>query len=231
MPNNLPPGLKVSKLKFWMSYVYPQLLASASSSYNEVLEVRLSQGRLRLDSGNSTYSYEDLYDTFYTPFKQLQISEKKLQSVLVLGVGLCSIPVMLQKNFGQQAKYVAVDIDKMVINLSRQFVLPDVLANIDFQEADAYDFVATDTRRYDLIAVDVFIDTNTPSKFRSSEFLLNLKTLLKPDGGILLYNTMMNHGHLNRVSNNFYRSTFKQVFADAYAIRTSGNRVLVYQNK
>lgn len=60
MRSNLPAGVKVSACKIWFSYLYPLLLAKTSSSYNPVLEVRLSRGRLRLDSGNSTYSYEDL---------------------------------------------------------------------------------------------------------------------------------------------------------------------------
>ncbi|OWY22499.1 hypothetical protein C7N43_08850 [Sphingobacteriales bacterium UPWRP_1] len=230
MRSNLPAGVKVSACKIWFSYLYPLLLAKTSSSYNPVLEVRLSRGRLRLDSGNSTYSYEDLYDTFYTPFRHLKIAQKTLQTALVLGVGLCSVPLMLYQYFNQrQTRFVAVDIDEVVISLSRQFVLPDVLAHTDFFTADAFDFTAADTRFYDLIAVDVFIDTNTPSKFRSAEFLQLLKNRLNP-GGLLLYNTMTGYPDLNKTSNTFYRSTFKQVFPGAFALRTSGNRVLVFQN-
>lgn len=230
MPQNLPKSISVSTFTYLLSYIFPQLLAKVSSPLNPVLEVRLSRGRLRLDSGNSTYSYEDLYDTFYSPFKKLNVSERPFNKVLVLGSGLCSIPFMLQKHFRQHAQYVVVDIDEMVIHLARQFVLPEVLENITFHCADAFDFVAEDNELYDLIAVDVFIDTNTPSKFRSASFLENLKSRLSSDG-LIIYNTMVNHEDLSRVSNAFYRSTFKQTFPQGFAIRTSGNRVLVYDTR
>jgi len=230
MPHKLPKSVAVSPFKYWLSYIYPQLLVKLSSNYNPVLDVRLSKGRLRLDSGNSTYSYEDLYDTFYLPFRKLEISKRHLNRVLVLGGGLCSIPFMLQQYFNQNAIYEVVEIDDAVIQIARQFLLPEVLENINFHCTDAYDYVALDTQQYDLIAVDVFIDTNTPSKFRSLEFLENIKNRLSPDG-LVVYNTMVNHEDLSRVSSVFYRSTFKQIFPEGFAIRTSGNRVLVYDKR
>ncbi len=228
MVGKLPHSVKISYFRFLLSYLYPQLLAKTSSKLNPVLEVRLSRGRLRLDSDNSTYSYEDLYDTFYTPFTKLNMSNQRLNKVLVLGTGLCSVPYMLYYHFNQRCRFVTVDIDDAVINLSRQFLPPELLQHLDFMCADAFEFVEHDAQLYDLIAMDIFIDTQTPSKFRSAEFLELLKKRLQPNG-LLLYNTMVNHQDLGRTANNFYRSTFKQVFPNAYAFRTSGNRVLAFK--
>ena len=54
--------LTTSHFKYWLSFLYDQTLTRSSSLYNPTLEVCLSRGRLRLNTKNATYSYEDLYD-------------------------------------------------------------------------------------------------------------------------------------------------------------------------
>ena len=99
-------SLSISKITHWLSFVYDQPLAQTSSVYNPTLEVCLSRGRLRLNTKNATYSYEDLYDAFYQPFQYLKLKQLKLSKVLVLGGGLASVPVMLQKNLNKMTPFL-----------------------------------------------------------------------------------------------------------------------------
>ncbi len=222
---------QINKITHLLSYFYNQPLATASSTYNPILELSLSRGRLLLNTDNATYSYGDLYDTFYRPFKQLKFKEKNLQNVLVLGWGLGSIPIMLQKKFNQVAtQYDAVEIDAEVIKLNKTYLPASLLSKSHFYCQDAYEFIMESTNKYDLICIDIFLDTVTPNKFRSQPFLEKAKQLLNPKG-YLLYNTLTLDATLKKASEAFYKDTFSPTFPSAFIVKTPGNNMLIYQQK
>ena len=222
-------SLQISKIKHWLSFFYEQPLAQSSSIYNPTLEVCLSRGRLRLNTKNATYSYEDLYDAFYEPFRYLNISQLKLKKVLVLGGGLASVPIMLQKKFRQNdAIYTLVELDEAVIKLAQEFVAEKYLKNVIFYCDDAYDYVTECKEKFDLIAVDIFLDICTPNKFRSADFLNNLEKILAPDAH-LIYNTLMLDDISAEMSNDFYKNNFSTIFPKNQQIRTKGNNMLLFQ--
>ena len=149
--------------------------------------------------------------------------------MLVLGVGLGSVPVILQQHFGQKAHYTAVEIDEVVIDLAKQFLPSPILNVTDFHCADAFDFVQNDENQYDLIAVDVFFDLDTPAEFRSDDFLEGLKKcLLQQKGSRIVYNTLTTDRGRNQSSMRFFQRSFSQHFPQSTFIETSGNRLLIY---
>lgn len=224
-------SLPISNIKYWLSFLYDQPLAQSSSIYNPTLDVCLSRGRLRLNTQNATYSYEDLYDAFYKPFKHLNIEQLKLKKVLVLGGGLASIPIMLQKKFGQNDTiYTLVELDAAVIKLAHEFLEKKYLNNLIFHCDDAFDYVENCKEKFDLIAVDIFLDISTPNKFRSVAFLRNLKKLLNPNAH-LIYNTINLDDVSASLSREFYNNAFSNVFPQNKCLRTRGNNMLLYQVK
>ena len=85
--------------KYW-SYISPVHLESIQGLENQTLSVYMSNGRYQLTTENAIYSYDDLYANFSLAFEKLdwkQFPEKS--HVLVLGLGLGSIPYMLEKKF------------------------------------------------------------------------------------------------------------------------------------
>ena len=212
-----------------LSYFWDQRLETASSAHNEYLEVMLSSGRYRLNTANATYSHEDLYHNFYRAFKRLNFEELELKNALVLGLGLGSVPLMLYKYFGQKStRFVGVDIDEIVLQLAKKYLPPEVDKNINYRQADAFDFVIDHTKRYDLIAVDVFLDMETPQAFRKPQFLHRLPALLQPDG-YLLYNLLTITPQLRAQAETFYKQTFAPIFPGCELIPVSGNRMLVWK--
>lgn len=215
----------------WLSYLWEQEIQITSSVFNPYLQVTMSRGRFRLNTENATYSFEDLYDNYFKSFKKYKLRNHRLQNVLVLGLGLGSVPIMLTNQFRQkQAHFWGVDIDEVVIDLCRQYIPPRLSKRLTVFCEDAYDFVAKDDMQYDLIAVDVFLDDLTPMKFRSIEFLQNLKQLLRPNA-LLFYNTMTVSNDSYLQSHRFFEDRFLPIFPEAEVFQMQSNRMLIFEAK
>jgi len=220
-----------SFLRRWLSYVWDQKIQTTSSTFNPYLEVTLSRGRFQLNTEHATYSFEDLYDNYFSTFKKYNLQNRQLQKVLVLGLGLASVPSMLQSHFNQsRAHFFGIEIDEVVIELCRQYIRPDLSKRLTAFCEDAYDFVEQDDMQYDLIAVDIFLDDLTPMKFRSITFLQNLKRLLAPNA-FLFYNTMTVSSAAYLESHGFFENRFLPVFPNAEVFQMDSNRMLIFEAK
>ena len=60
--------MHIPQRKYLWSHISPVILEETSSKLNPYLAVALAKGRLQLLSGNAIYSWDDLYDNFYTAF-------------------------------------------------------------------------------------------------------------------------------------------------------------------
>jgi len=210
----------------YLSYLYDITLETTQSPYNEHLEVVASKGRVRLDTKNATYSYEDLYTNFYKCFQQIDIAQQKLQNILVLGLGLGSIPLMLEQKFKQNAQYHAVEIDPVIIQLAQKYMPTSILQKTKITEADAFNFIENrpTSTKFDLIAIDIFIDDQIPQNIQTQNFLKNTQKILK-NRGILIFN------HLNNKSEtqNFYNQIFTKTLPNTKLITLKYNTMMHYQ--
>ena len=77
-----------------LSYLKDVYLESETSIYNDELTVLLVKGQYQLVTPEAVYSYGNRYDNFFNAFKQIQIQSKEIDSVLLLGLGLGSVPYM-----------------------------------------------------------------------------------------------------------------------------------------
>lgn len=216
-----------SVFRRWLSYLWEQEIQTTSSTFNPYLEVTMSRGRYRLNTENATYSFEDLYDNYFKSFKKYQVQNHSLQKVLVLGLGLGSVPLMLDRHFGQhQTHFYGIDIDEVVVELCRQYLPQKLSKRLTTFCEDAYDFVEREKMQFDLIAVDVFLDDLTPMKFRSVDFLQNLKRLMHSNS-LLFYNTMTVSTDAYHESYHFFEDRFLPVFPNAEVYHMQSNRMLV----
>src|SRR5690606_13668214 len=143
----------------------------------------LSKGRLLLTTDEAIYSWDDLYSNFYETFKHLGDSEiKNWKKVLVLGMGLGSIPFMLAKRFRSKAEFVLVENDDAIIELAEYYSLPRLENEYEIYADDAYDFMEDCKDKFDLICVDIFVGRTVPEIFQTAEFLQKVKDCLHPGG-------------------------------------------------
>jgi predicted membrane-bound spermidine synthase len=220
--------LKIPIWKRWWSYVRPVVLEETGSDKNPELTVLLDQGRLQLLSGDAVYSWDDLYRNFFMAFAQLEIDKRDIEEVLVLGLGLGSVPYMLEMNFRQYYQYTAVEWDETVAELAEKYSLSRLESPVQVIVGDAYTFVAVSEEQHDMIVVDIFEGELTPEQFETTEFLELCDDLLRP-GGILLFNRLYGGNVDKDIARRYYEETFKTVFPEGQYVDTGGNWVLYYE--
>ncbi len=211
-----------------MSFLWEQPVEITGSAHNPLLEVTYAQGRLKLSTGNAVYSFEDNYVAFREGLRLAEIEKLTIKDCLILGYGMGSIPVILEKLFKLTPSYTGVELDETIVELARKYY-HERSEHINFQVEDAYEWVRSENGVYDLICIDLFIDNEVPEKFEQEEFLLNVKGLLK-EGGMLLFNRMaLGHEQLEK-ANHFYNNSFSKLFDGSRMLRVRNNRLLCWQN-
>ena len=201
-------------------------LEETGSAHNPYLVVLLYKGRYQLCTQNAIYSYEDKYDNFRTAFDLLQIEKKKLDNVLLLGLGLGSIPFMLERIYKVDTEYVAVEIDEVICQLADKYVLSDLDSSVQVYPIDALNYFEWYDHQYDMIAMDIFQSAEVPEDFESVDFMKTLDSRIK-EGGIILYNRLSNSDE-HRAKNKRFAERWKEVFPKGGVIDCKNN--LIYIN-
>ena len=222
--------MEIPKWKQLLSYVIELPIEKSSSSHNPYLEVTLKKGRFQLSTANAIYSYSDLYDNFSEAFSRIKLDELPIENVLILGFGLGSIPIVLEKKFQKKYHYTAVEIDEEVLFLANKYALPEIKSSIGMICADAYSFVMECFEVFDMINVDLFLDDKVPDQFEEDEFLKQLSRLLKKDG-VLLYNRLAFSKKDVENARAFYENKFKTNFPQGTYIEAKDNWMLLNNKK
>lgn len=212
--------------KNWLSYLFEWHIESSASEYNPHLYVSLKQGRYQLCTAHAVYSFADLYSNFGDTFKLLDWVSNPVEKVLVLGLGLGSVPLLLEQHLGTDFHCTAIEIDEAVIGLAAKYGLPDLNAPIEVICADAQAYLAQSTEHFDLICMDIFLDDKVPPFFEGAAFLQSLKERLAPDG-ILLYNRLAATPPDTKATEAFYHDSFLSTFPQGEYLPLSGNWMLV----
>lgn len=216
--------MKPSFFKTLLSYLYDVPIESTGSEYNEVLDLYLVKGRYQLCTENAIYSFEDKYDNFANVFKILPWHE--IEDVLILGLGLASIPGIVENIYKKELTYTGVEIDDEVIYLASKYILDDLKSDVQVVHTDAYTFMSLDENKYDLICMDVFEDDRIPEDLQTHEFLSMLKEGLSKNG-LLIYNRLAFTDEDKKQTDVFFSEVFSKVFPDAFVFETGGNRMLM----
>lgn len=214
------------RLKRWISHVIELPVTSRSSDHNPDLKITLHRGRYKLITYGAIYSFEDLYSNFRKSFERFFWDKHKIDSCLVLGLGLGSIPDMLVNKFKKNIRFTAVDIDEVVISMALEYVMRPKKIDIDVFTADAASFLQWHHSRYDMICVDVFVGDKIPSDLQTQDALMAMKKMLNPNG-VLLYNRLSRYQPDIDESLKFLDAIFLKVFPDGGYIDLDGNWMFV----
>ncbi len=201
-------------------------VTTRSSEYNPELKVTYHRGRFKLTTLGAIYSFEDLYSNFRISFEKLHWDQHKIETCLVLGLGLGSIPDMLVTRFKKNLSFAAVDIDEVVIELAMKYVLRPKKINIDVFTADAASFLEWHHGRYDMICTDVFIGDRIPAELQTIEALTLMKGMLRSNG-LLLYNRLSRYQPDIDANLKFLNRIFLKVFPEGGYIDLDGNWMFV----
>ncbi len=219
--------MKQPSWKRFLSYFRAfKLEECTSSEVNPKLDLYLKQGRYQLCTPHAVYSYGDLYDNFTRSFDAIDLDLLDIKRVLVLGFGLGSIPFILEEVFEKTYDYTAIELDCKVIDMAKKYVLPEMKSSVDLICEDALHFVNNCKEKFDLIAMDIFIDDTVPKDFEKDEFLIKLKNLLSIEG-VLLYNRLSFNKKDKADTKEFYEQKFMPAFPEATYLDVNGNWMLL----
>ncbi len=223
--NGAPGNSMIQPLyKRLFSYLKDVHIESTSSDYNEVLDLYLVKGRYQLCTEKAIYSYADKYDNFAKVFDTIDL--QKIENVLILGLGLASIPYIFEQIHHKYFSYNGVEIDDEVIYLASRYVLDDLKSNIEVINTDAYTYMCLNQTKYDLICMDVFVGDSIPEELESIEYLTMINDALSKDG-LLIYNRLFLNESDIKATTLFYENVFSKLFPLSKAIDTGGNKMLL----
>ena len=223
--------MKPSLFKKALSFIWDIQVDYRSSDINGDLIVYLTKGRYQLCTAHAIYSFEDRYDNFGNIFRyHIDFDALPGNKVLILGLGLGSIPILLDQLRPGAWDFTAVEIDEEICTLAYEYGYPKITSPIQTIIGDAFNFVRTGTEQYDLICIDLFIDDVLPDSCNSSEFLTMVQDSLSPNGAVIANTLAFSEEH-RIFSRKFYDDHFSKVFTDATLIHTHLNYMLVSPGK
>lgn len=224
-------GIMIQPLwKKYASYLYEFHIESVASPFNPELNLHYKNGRYQLSTPNAVYSFGDLYNNFSSAFHQSKLDDLKINNVLILGFGLGSIPIILEKTFQKKYQYTAVEIDQSIVDLANKYTIPYIDSEIKIICEDATEFVNSCNNKFDLITVDLFLDDIIPDRFKQASFLGKLKKMISKDG-LILYNHLAYTKEDLTEANTFYKEQFTPVFPECVYLEVKGNWMLVNDKK
>jgi spermidine synthase len=155
--------------------------------HSGLLELKFLDGKMLLDSPYSSHSYGTLQKVLEFALRHIELSN--IQTVLLLGLGGGSVIKSLRGKFRYKGKIEAVEIDPLMISMAgKEFgIVTDKRTQIECCEASTY--VSEETKTFDLIIVDLFIDNRVSEKILSDEFWCALKDRVSLNGYII-FNSM-----------------------------------------
>lgn len=214
---------KPGRIKKLLSYFIDVSILKTRSDQHEELELLLSAGEYKLNTPFATYSYGEKYHAFRDSFEKLDFLSREFNKVLVLGGGLGSVALLLDKQFAQSAHYDLVEIDSKICELASLTLPPAILHKTRIHNVDAIKFLEDSIESYDLIIVDLFQDLDVPDQFLSSSFVSKLSS--QNEDLMVLFNTISVSEEQRRISQSFYAENFKNSFKSSGSLLLSGNIV------
>lgn len=169
------------------SYIFP-VTKKVQSNFNGILEITWYNGKKHLDAPNANYSYGNLQKVLRFGLQKIDLTNVK--HVLLLGLGGGSVIETLRCDFQCNAFVTAIELDHKIIEIAKTEFGWANDPNLTMVCEDAYTFVKGHKDLYDLVIVDLFIDTKVPDKFLEPVFWEDVIKVLSI-GGTLLFNASM----------------------------------------
>ena len=162
-----------------------------------------------LNTENANYSYGSLQKILKTGLKKLDLDNYK--DILILGMGGGSVLKTLRKKFLYKNNIVAVEIDPVMIQIAKEEFGISQANNLEIICDDATHFISANKKQYDLIIIDVFIDTKIPSPFFEIDFWQDVVKAGKSKGSILFNADLdeANQHHILNIASFLYKNKFE----------------------
>ena len=204
-----------------ISYLHPVWIRQFRSEYNPHLELLMYKGRIQLATEDALYSDGNAYTPALAILKDLKPHLPHVKNVLILGVGLGSTASMIRQR-GYSPSFTLVELDEVILELAMEHLSADTNTKLEAICANAEQFVATNTRQFDLVFIDIFNSRTVPPFVSTLSFLSNCRKALAP-GGHIAFNYIIN----DKEEWAYTQKNFASVFPKHHIISSDINRLFV----
>lgn len=173
--------------KYLTSFINGKLVEKINSPMNGNIYIYYVNGKYILNSQNGNYSFGDLHTAFCSVFKKIGIKDIGIKSVLLLGLGGGSVVELLNNRFKINCPVDAVDFDPVIIDIAEKYFNILKFKNLNIINDDAYNYLKSNNKKYDLVVFDIYTDNEIPEGFDSEDFYKILLNSISDDG-ILVFN-------------------------------------------
>jgi len=188
--------MQIPVYKKILSYVLPITIEKTIGNNMTVLMLQLYCNQFMLATPRAIYSFGTRYSPYKKPLAQIRAELPRVKNFLQLGTGLGSSLKIIQDKYNLFPDAVLVDNDKDVLRFSLTYMDLNTHNNVEWKCADAVQFLNTNTKKFDLIGVDVFMDLVQPKFICTNDFINQCRQTLQPDG-ICLFNMILeNDNHI-----------------------------------
>lgn len=177
-----------------LSFFLPQLIAKFSSKYNGEIKIVESWGKKIVYVKKAEQTGGTITGMWQKSISKIKYQNSlpaqagKIQNCLVLGLGGGDVIRLLNKYY-KGIKMTVVEIDPVMVDIADRFFHIKTRSKLQIITADALLWLKKyHGVKFDLIVVDLFIGKNNPSKSRETEFIGDIKNLLRNDG-VVLFNS------------------------------------------
>jgi len=179
-----------------LSYIYP-ITRKVKSKYSGTIEITWYNGKKHLNTKNANYSYGSLQKILKVGLYKIDLN--LCENILLLGLGGGSVIKTLRDDFNFQRNITTIDIDPVIISIAKEEfnIIED--QKLEIICADAMDFMQQNEKRFDLIIIDLFVDTEIPDSFFSQAFWHNILKSTNQKGSIL-FNASLNNSDDNKLT-------------------------------
>ncbi len=190
-----------------LSYIYP-ITKKVESKYNGTLEITWHNGKKHLNTKNANYSYGSLQKILKFGLQKIDLSN--CNKILILGMGGGSVIETLIKKFKYKNHITALDIDPAIIEIAKAEFNLSENKNLKIICDDALDFMKKNKLLFDLIIIDLFIDTEVPDNFFNTSFWDDIIRSNSENGSILFNGSLRDDndqkllGIMSHLDSNYY---------------------------
>lgn len=190
-------------VKKYLSYLYPIPERKSYSMINGTIEINWNNGQKVIDSRTANYSYGSLQRLLKHGLSKIDASFwLHCNEILILGVAGGSVIKTLRNDFLFQGNITGVEIDPEMIRWMRNEFEIDNNYNTQIIELDAEYYIQETQKKFDLIIIDIFIDTTMPNFLFEASFVDKVFEQLHTNG-VILFNTIF-HSQEHKERNQAY---------------------------
>ncbi len=217
--------MRLSFIQNVLSYLVPVRVFATQSPQHARLELYRYRGRWQLATADAFYSDGAVYSPMRLAFKALKKKVLFWKEVLVLGAGIGSAVLVLDKKYKARPQITLVDLDEAILTLAGEILAAEGHADhVELICENAETYVTLEERLFDVVIVDIFRGREVPDFALQPLFLQRCLARLRP-GGPLVMNFIIN----NDASWEAFQQTLAAVMPGYKTLSQGINRIILWQ--